>query len=121
MHPCGIVIVFPVLVWKLQMPLAAQSCRPHGSRPSMILLGTIPETPISHEWSGQLERPLGVVPTAGRMPTGGFANSTVRRSKFPNEIIQHFQNTGPCSFSYNRKKLRSIWSHRRKLKKLIKI
>ena len=31
---------------------------------SMILPGTIPETPISHEWSQWLERPLGVVPTA---------------------------------------------------------
>ena len=29
----------------------------------MILPGTIPETPISREWSQQLERPLGVVPT----------------------------------------------------------
>ena len=44
---------------------------------SMILPGTIPETPISHKWSWQLERPLGVIPTAGRMPTGGFVNSTV--------------------------------------------
>ena len=30
---------------------------------SMILPGTIPETPISREWSRQLEWPLGVVPT----------------------------------------------------------
>ena len=30
---------------------------------SMILPGTIPVTPISCEWSQQLERPLGVVPT----------------------------------------------------------
>ena len=43
----------------------------------MILLGTIPEIPISREWSWQLERPLGVVPTAGRMPTGGFVNRAV--------------------------------------------
>ena len=33
---------------------------------SMILPGTIPEIPISREWSQQLERPLRVVPTAGR-------------------------------------------------------
>ena len=44
---------------------------------SMILPGTIPETPISREWSRRLERPLGVVPTAGRMPTSGFVNSAV--------------------------------------------
>ena len=30
---------------------------------SMILPGTIPETPISREWSQWLEQPLGVVPT----------------------------------------------------------
>ena len=30
---------------------------------SIILPGTIPETPISREWSWQLERPLTVVPT----------------------------------------------------------
>ena len=30
---------------------------------SMILPGTIPETPISCEWSQWLEQPLGVVPT----------------------------------------------------------
>ena len=35
-------------------------------RLSMILTGTIPETPISHEWSQWLERPLEVIPTAGR-------------------------------------------------------
>ena len=33
---------------------------------SMILPGTISETPISHEWSPQLERPQVVVPTAGQ-------------------------------------------------------
>ena len=33
---------------------------------SVILPGTIPETSISREWSRRLERPLGVVPTAGR-------------------------------------------------------
>ena len=44
---------------------------------SMILPGTIPETPISHEWSWRLERPLGVIPTADRTPTGSFVNSTV--------------------------------------------
>ena len=32
-------------------------------RRSMILPGTVPETPISHEWSQWLEWPLGVVPT----------------------------------------------------------
>ena len=45
---------------------------------SMILPGTIPETPISHEWSQWLGRPLGVVPTADRMPTSGFVNSAVK-------------------------------------------
>ena len=43
----------------------------------ILVPGTIPETPISREWSRWLERPLGVVPTAGRTPTGGFVNSTV--------------------------------------------
>ena len=33
---------------------------------SMILPGTIPETPISCEWSQQLERPLGVIPTTSQ-------------------------------------------------------
>ena len=45
---------------------------------SMILPGTIPETHISCEWSWWLEQPLGVVPIAGRTPTGGFVNSAVR-------------------------------------------
>ena len=44
---------------------------------SMILPGTIPETPISREWSRRLELPQGVIPTAGRTPTGGFVNSAV--------------------------------------------
>ena len=48
-----------------------------GPGRSMILPGTIPETPISREWSRRLERPLGVVPTAGRTPTGGFVNRAV--------------------------------------------
>ena len=52
----------------------SQSRRPHSS---MILPGTIPETPISCEWSQRLEWPLGVVPTTGRTPTGGFVNSAV--------------------------------------------
>ena len=34
---------------------------------SMISSGTIPETPISHEWSQQLEWPLGIIPS-GRTP-----------------------------------------------------
>ena len=38
---------------------------------SMILPGTIPETPISHEW-GWFQ--------PGRMPTGGFVNSAVKHS-----------------------------------------
>ena len=33
---------------------------------SMILPGTIPETPISREWSRWLQQPLGVIPTTGR-------------------------------------------------------
>ena len=53
---------------------AASLTIPSGS---MILPGTIPETPISREWSRWLERPLGVVPTAGRTPTGSFVNSAV--------------------------------------------
>ena len=44
---------------------------------SMILPGTVPETPISREWSQWLEQRLGVIPTAGRTPTGGFVNSAV--------------------------------------------
>ena len=44
---------------------------------SMILPSAIPETPISREWSWRLERPLGVIPTAGRTPTSSFVNSTV--------------------------------------------
>ena len=43
----------------------------------MILPGTIPETPISREWSRQLERPLGVVPTgknAWLAATGDWKN-----------------------------------------------
>ena len=34
----------------------SQSRRPHGSGHSMILPGTIPETPISPEWSRWLEQ-----------------------------------------------------------------
>ena len=34
---------------------------------SMILPGTIPETPISHEWNQELEWLLRVIP-AGRIP-----------------------------------------------------
>ena len=49
---------------------------------SMILPGTIPETSISREWSRRLERPLGVVSTAGRTPTGGFVNSAVTFLRF---------------------------------------
>ena len=55
---------------------------------SMILPGTIPEIPISHECSRWLERPLGVVPTAGRTPTGGFVNSAVKiRPIFLDQVI----------------------------------
>ena len=41
---------------------------------SMILPGTIPEIPISHEWSRQLERPPDHILYGGR-PYGGFVNS----------------------------------------------
>ena len=44
---------------------------------SMILPGTIPETPISREWSQQLEHPPDHVLYGGR-PYGGFVNSAVR-------------------------------------------
>ena len=44
---------------------SSQSHRPPGH--SMILPGTIPETPISREWSQQLEWSVRVVPT-GRTP-----------------------------------------------------
>ena len=43
---------------------------------SMILPGTIPETPISREWSRWLERPPDYVLYSGR-PDGGFVNSAV--------------------------------------------
>ena len=42
----------------------------------MIFPGTIPETPISREWSRRLERPPDHVLYGGR-PYGGFVNSTV--------------------------------------------
>ena len=43
----------------------------------MILPGTIPETPISCEWSRQLEHPPDHVLYVGR-PYGGFVNSAVK-------------------------------------------
>ena len=43
---------------------------------SMILPGTIPEIPISREWSQRLERPPDQVLYGGR-PYGGFVNSAV--------------------------------------------
>ena len=43
---------------------------------SMILPGTIPETPISREWSQRLEHPPDHVLYGGRL-YGGFVNSAV--------------------------------------------
>ena len=51
----------------LHLQRYSQSRQPHSSRPFHDLTGTIPETPISREWSRQLEWHLGVVPT-GRTP-----------------------------------------------------
>ena len=45
---------------------------------SMILPGTIPETPTSHEWGQRLEQSPGVIP-ARRMPGGDFVNSAVNK------------------------------------------
>ena len=45
---------------------------------SMILPGTIPEIPISCEWSWHLEWSLGVIP-AGRTLVGGFVNCAVAK------------------------------------------
>ena len=43
---------------------------------SMILPGTIPETPISREWSRQLEHPPDHA-LYGSRPYSGFVNSAV--------------------------------------------
>ena len=67
----------------------SQSRRPHGSGHSMILPGTIPETPISPEWSWWLEWPLGVVPTASRMPTDGFVNSAVKPIHYETRMVSN--------------------------------
>ena len=50
----------------------------HGR--SMILPGTIPETPISHEWSRWLEWPLGVFQPGERLASG-FVNSAVSKTR----------------------------------------
>ena len=59
----------------------SQSHRPHGSRPFHDLPGTIPEIPISCEWSWQLECPPDHVLYGGR-PYGSFVNSTVSPGGF---------------------------------------
>ena len=56
---------------------------------SMILPGTIPETPISREWSQRLEQSLGVVPT-GERHAGGFVNSPVNCAVNPTYYLTHF-------------------------------
>ena len=63
---------------------------------SMVLPGTIPETPISSEWSRWLEWPPGVVPTAGRTSTGGFVNSAVKPRWFIRPICYTILRYIPC-------------------------
>ena len=54
----------------------------------MILPGTIPETPISHEWSWRLERPWGSFQPGERL-AGGFVNSA-RRIHRVKQIIERY-------------------------------